>query len=124
MSRSTDISPLSVLLSRVDATADGIPSRDTVASGFPSIDKVLGGGLRRGDLIALMVGRELSAGYPTATQPPGAEVLRIEGLFSGPVRDASLSLRAGEIVGLVGLVGSGRTELARSVFGGARINAR
>src|SRR5215216_5418805 len=53
MIRSTDISPLSVLLSRVDDATDGIPARDTVASGFPSLDKMLGGGFRRGDLIVL-----------------------------------------------------------------------
>src|SRR5438067_7680296 len=53
MARSTDISPLSVLLSRVDAAADGAPTRDTVASGFPSLDKMLGGGFRSGDLVVL-----------------------------------------------------------------------
>lgn len=53
MPRNPDISPLSVALSRVDAAADGNPTRDTVASGFPSLDKVLGGGFRRGDLIVL-----------------------------------------------------------------------
>jgi replicative DNA helicase len=53
MTRSTDISPLSVLLSRVDAVSDGSPPRDTLPCGFPSVDKFLGGGFRRGDLIAL-----------------------------------------------------------------------
>ncbi len=53
MSRSADISPLSVLLSRVDAATDGTPSRDTFASGFPSVDALLGGGFRRGDLVVL-----------------------------------------------------------------------
>ncbi|HVB31635.1 MAG TPA: DnaB-like helicase C-terminal domain-containing protein [Gemmatimonadaceae bacterium] len=53
MARSTDISPISKLLSRVDATADGAPVRDTVPSGFPSIDRMLGGGLRGGDLLVL-----------------------------------------------------------------------
>jgi replicative DNA helicase len=53
MPRNPDISPLSVALSRVDAAADGNPARDTVASGFPSLDKILGGGFRRGDLIVL-----------------------------------------------------------------------
>ena len=53
MTRSTDISPLSVLLSRVDAVSDGSPPRDTLACGFRSIDKALGGGFRRGDLIVL-----------------------------------------------------------------------
>lgn len=51
--RPADISPLTVLLSRVDAVSDGAPSRDAVATGFPSLDKVLGGGLRRGDLAVL-----------------------------------------------------------------------
>lgn len=53
MARNPDISPLSVALSRVDAAADGAPARDTIASGFPSLDKMLGGGFRRGDLIVL-----------------------------------------------------------------------
>ncbi len=53
MTRSTDISPLSVLLSRVDAVTDGSPPRDTITCGFPSIDKALGGGFRRGDLVVL-----------------------------------------------------------------------
>lgn len=53
MTRSADISPLSVLLARVDAISDGSPARDTVPCGFPSVDKVLGGGFRRGDLIVL-----------------------------------------------------------------------
>jgi replicative DNA helicase len=44
---------LSVLLSKVDAIQDGLPARDTFASGFPSLDKVIGGGFRRGDLVVL-----------------------------------------------------------------------
>ena len=53
MTRSADISPLSVLLSRVDAVSDGSPPRDSLSCGFPSVDKILGGGFRRGDLIVL-----------------------------------------------------------------------
>jgi replicative DNA helicase len=53
MTRSTDISPLSVLLARVDAVSDGAPPAGTIASGFPSLDKMLGGGFRRGDLVVL-----------------------------------------------------------------------
>jgi replicative DNA helicase len=60
MPRSTDISPLSVLLGRVDAISDGAPVRDTVPSGFPSLDKMLAGGFRRGDLIIL--GGDVSSG--------------------------------------------------------------
>jgi replicative DNA helicase len=53
MPRGADISPLSLLLGRVDAVADGASPIDTVPSGFPSLDKLLGGGLRRGDLVVL-----------------------------------------------------------------------
>lgn len=53
MPRGADISPLSLLLGRVDAIADGASPADTVPSGFRSLDKLLGGGLRRGDLIVL-----------------------------------------------------------------------
>jgi replicative DNA helicase len=53
MKRGADISPLSLLLGRVDAVADGATPTDSVPSGFPSLDKLLGGGLRRGDLVVL-----------------------------------------------------------------------
>ena len=53
MPRGSDISPLSLLLGRVDAVADGATPTDTVPTGFPSLDKLLGGGLRRGDLVVL-----------------------------------------------------------------------
>lgn len=62
MPRGTDISPLSLLLARIDAAADGDPTTpaSAVPSGFPSLDRILGGGLRRGDLIAL--GGDVSSG--------------------------------------------------------------
>jgi replicative DNA helicase len=53
MARSSDISPLSQVLARADAVADGAESPDTIATGFPSLDRLLGGGMRRGDLIVL-----------------------------------------------------------------------
>lgn len=55
MVRGTDISPLSLLLARIDAAADGDPTTpaSAVPSGFPSLDRILGGGLRHGDLIVL-----------------------------------------------------------------------
>lgn len=53
MSRSTDISPLSQLIRRIDARGEGTPAPDTVPTGFPSADQLLGGGLRSGDLIVL-----------------------------------------------------------------------
>ena len=60
MARSSDISPLSKVLTRADAVADGAQSPDTIATGFPSLDRVLGGGMRRGDLI--VVGGDVGSG--------------------------------------------------------------
>ncbi len=75
-------------------------------------------GLSTNELIRHMVGRELTAIYARAALPPGQELLRVEHLTREPVlRDISFSLRAGEIVGLAGLIGAGRTELCRALFG-------
>ncbi|MBY5990014.1 sugar ABC transporter ATP-binding protein [Roseovarius atlanticus] len=76
--------------------------------------------LSRDQMISMMVGREITGIYPPkAARPPvGDPVLRIRGLASGQrVRDVSIELRAGEIVGMAGMVGSGRTEVADAVFG-------
>ena len=73
------------------------------------------------DLIRLMVGRDLTKQYPKEVVEPGAEVLRVEHLErQGVLRDASFSVRAGEILGIAGLVGAGRTELVRAIFGADR----
>ena len=70
------------------------------------------------DLIRMMVDRELKEHYPRNVVKPGGEVLRIEDLTAGNVlKDINLSIRKGEIVGIAGLLGSGRTELARALFG-------
>jgi rhamnose transport system ATP-binding protein len=73
----------------------------------------------RADLIRLMVGRDVAAVYPKKVVPIGDVVLDVRNLTSKAVgvRDVSLSVRSGEIVGLAGLVGAGRTELARVLFG-------
>ena len=70
-------------------------------------------------MIRHMVGRELTDMYPKEPVPIGAERLRVEGLRArgGRVRDVSFSVRAGEIAGIAGLVGAGRTELAEAIFG-------
>jgi len=69
-------------------------------------------------LIQLMVGRDLKEMFPTIESILGDEVLRAEHLtVSGVLHDVSLTLRAGEIVGVAGLVGSGRTELAKALVG-------
>ena len=69
-------------------------------------------------IIRSMVGREVTTIYERSAQPAGDELLRVESLSRRPVlREISFSLRAGEIVGLAGLVGAGRTELCRALFG-------
>ncbi|MGH2761246.1 MAG: sugar ABC transporter ATP-binding protein [Thermoleophilaceae bacterium] len=74
--------------------------------------------LDEAELVRLMVGRKIEDLYPKPDVEPGAVVLRVEGLTRrGALSDCSLSVRAGEVVGLAGLMGAGRTELARAVFG-------
>jgi len=76
-------------------------------------------GITREELIRLMVGRELSTVFPKRVTIPGEVVLELRNVScdAAGVRDVSLTVRAGEIVALAGLVGSGRTELARTIFG-------
>ncbi len=75
--------------------------------------------VNREQLIQLMVGRELSAVFPKREVALGEVVLELRnvGCAALGVHDVNLSVRAGEIVGLAGLVGAGRTELAKILFG-------
>jgi len=70
------------------------------------------------DLIIAMVGREISQLFPKKEATIGEELLRVEGLGkTGYFADVSFSLRRGEILGLTGLVGAGRTEVCQTLFG-------
>jgi ribose transport system ATP-binding protein len=71
----------------------------------------------RPELISLMVGRELTETYPPKTAVPTDVALEVKSLSGNGNKDISLSVRRGEIVGLSGLVGAGRTELAMVIFG-------
>ena len=69
-------------------------------------------------IIQHMVGREMVASCRRQPVAPGAELLRVEGLTRrGALQDVAFSLRAGEIVGLAGLIGAGRTETCLAIFG-------
>ena len=69
-------------------------------------------------LVAMMVGRSIDQLFPKVTVPIGAPVLELKNVsYKDEVHDVSLTLRAGEILGIAGLVGSGRTELALTIFG-------
>ncbi len=71
-----------------------------------------------GELINLMVGRTIAEQIPKREVPIGEVVLQVEGLArSRALSPVSLAVRSGEILGVAGLMGSGRTELARAVFG-------
>jgi ABC-type sugar transport system ATPase subunit len=75
----------------------------------------------RKELISLMVGRELKESYPSRSNPPGEIALEIRNLSGNGDEDISFSVRKGEILGISGLVGAGRTELAMLLFGAAPI---
>jgi ribose transport system ATP-binding protein len=68
-------------------------------------------------LVAMMVGRDLKSYWHKAEVTPGAEVLRLDGVSRGALKNIDMTLHAGEIVGLAGLVGSGRSALLRTLAG-------
>ncbi|XXG06586.1 multiple monosaccharide ABC transporter ATP-binding protein [Micromonospora sp. SH-82] len=109
-------------LNEITAIADTI----TVIRDGRTVDRldVAAGGVTQVRIIRAMVGRDLTSFYPDRVSTPGAEVLRVEDWsVRHPTQDrlvvdgVGLSVRAGEVVGIAGLMGAGRTELAMSVFG-------
>ena len=75
-------------------------------------------------LIPLMVGREAAQLFPKVARTAGEALLRVENLCAaGLVRDVSFTLQAGEVLGIAGLIGSGRTEMARAIFGADRMES-
>ena len=75
------------------------------------------------EIVTMMVGRSLDQMYPKSDAEAGDEILRVDGLESdGVCRDISFGLKKGEMLGFFGLVGAGRTEVMRSIFGIDRIS--
>jgi len=99
---------LSVIADRVTVLRDGrtIDTRDM-------------DGVASEELIRLMVGRDLSAVFPKRTVPLGETVFELRNFCSrsAGIFGVDLAVRAGEIVGVAGLIGAGRTELAKTIFG-------
>lgn len=75
------------------------------------------GEITENQMIQGMIGRDLKKTFPERDFVPGEEVLRVEHLTNAKVDDISFTLHKGEVLGFGGLVGAGRTELVRSVFG-------
>lgn len=91
--------------------------------GLPVGDRPIGR-LTRKEMIEMMVGRELQDEFPARSVTIGATRLEVAGLRRGrAVRDVSFVVRRGEILALTGLVGAGRTEAARLIFGADRREA-
>jgi L-arabinose transport system ATP-binding protein len=76
-----------------------------------------------GEIVQLMVGRPITELFDRSARNPGSVVLSVRGLTTRRVRDINLDIRAGEVVGLAGLVGAGRSELAEAIFGHDRATA-
>jgi ribose transport system ATP-binding protein len=102
-----------------------IADRISVLKDGRNVDTVTPDAVRIDQLIRMMVGRPLSQLFGTKPETVlGEELLRVERLtLPNLVRDVSFSLRRGEVVGLGGLVGSGRTEIARAIFGADPISS-
>ncbi len=101
-------------LEEIFALADRVTVlRDGESVGTNAVDQ-----LNEAQMIRLMVGREVSSIFPPAESAPGDVVLALKnvGCTATGVRGVTLDVRAGEVVGMAGLVGAGRTELARILF--------
>jgi rhamnose transport system ATP-binding protein len=117
----TGIIYISHRLEEIFALADRVTVlRDGVSVGTNAV-----GTMTEASLIRMMVGREMTQIYPPSESAAGEVVLSLRGVgcTESGVRDVTFDVRAGEIFGLAGLVGAGRTELARILFGITPIDA-
>ena len=101
-----------------------IGDRVTVMRDGAVVDTVAVGELDENKLVEMMVGREITDLYPKHEVEIGDVILRAEGITrQGVLEDCTFEVRGGEILGFAGLVGAGRTELARAVFGADPIDS-
>ncbi len=101
-----------------------ICDRGTVLRDGEYIDTVNLSTVTKDDLIRMMVGRNLEQQYPKMATQRGEEALRVEGLNrKGQLHDIGFRAYTGEILGVAGLIGAGRTELMRAVFGADPIDS-
>jgi len=101
-----------------------IADRISVLKDGRSSDSLLVSETDRDSIIKLMLGRSLDTMFPSRSPVIGKEILKAEFLnFRDKVKNVSLSLKAGEILGIAGLVGSGRSETARIIFGAEKMES-
>jgi ABC-type sugar transport system ATPase subunit len=101
-----------------------IGDRVTVLRDGETVHSCMLNELTTDQLIQHMVGRAVNSLYRREPVPPGPEMLRVKGLTSEPLlEDINFTVHAGEIVGIAGLIGAGRTELCRALFGIDRVDA-
>ncbi len=102
-----------------------LADRITVLRDGRKIDTVTADEVTESRLVELMTGRKIDVLFPKIDHRPGDVLLRLEHLTTrrGSVRDVSIEVRAGEVVGVAGLVGCGKSELARLVYGLEAIEA-
>ncbi|HEY8706695.1 MAG TPA: sugar ABC transporter ATP-binding protein [Burkholderiaceae bacterium] len=101
---------------------DEIADRITVLRDGRKVDTVPAQGTPHDRLIEMMTGRDVEQIYPHIEARPGETVLQVDRLSTASGgRDASITVRRGEVVGLAGLVGSGKSELLRAIYGLDRI---
>ena len=95
-----------------------IADRITVLKDGAVVNTFLKDAVTKDDVITEMVGRKLEGLFPARVSDLGGNILRVENLCSGSkVKNVSFSLRSGEVLGIAGLVGSGRSETVRALFG-------
>jgi ribose transport system ATP-binding protein len=94
-----------------------IAHRITVLRDGRNLGAVPAAGVSEEELLAMMTGRVMGSIYPAIGRPGGVEVLRVEGLRAAGVIGASFAIRAGEVTGFAGLVGSGKSRVWRAVMG-------
>lgn len=94
-----------------------VADRITVLRDGRNLGTVPAAGLSEDELLAMMTGRVMGGIYPAIGRPGGPEVLRVEGLRAAGVAGASFAIRAGEVTGFAGLVGSGKSRVWRAVMG-------
>ena len=97
-----------------------VADRVTVMRDGATLGTWIASDLDRKRLVELMVGRPLDQEFPKVAAPLGKIVLEVRDLAGGRVRGVSFHVREGEVLGIAGLVGAGRTDLARLIFGADR----